>query len=283
MAANEPLAGTVQRSVGNSSMILKTGSDWRRGLDNMLRGELKSWFGTRTWLTQILIWTASINFIYLMTALSMPPEEAPGGGVTMIFNIFMGIVGPIGVSIIMQGAVVGEKNSGTAAWVMSKPVSREAFILSKLIANTLGVAVTMVLAQGAIAYLITGLVVKVWLPVPGFLAALGVHMIHIFFYLSMTLMLGAIFNHGAPVIGIPLAFHFGQQFLMSLLAQISPTLAKAVPWTLAIPGNDSADLAVAGALMNGAPVQTYLPVYVALIASLAFIIIGIRAFQRQEL
>ena len=73
----------------------------------------------------------------------------------MLFNIFMGLAGAIGVSILMQTAVVGEKRSGTAAWVLSKPVSRVAFIIAKLIANSTGIVVTLVLAQGLIAYLIS--------------------------------------------------------------------------------------------------------------------------------
>ncbi len=121
-----------------------------------------------------------------------------GFDVTVIFSIFMGLAGPIGVTIVMQNAVIGEKRSGTAAWILSKPVSRQSFILSKFIANTLGIAVTMVLAQGLIAYLITGLVVGQWVPPLDFLAALGALFVNILFYLTLTLMLGVLFEHPAP-------------------------------------------------------------------------------------
>ena len=36
------------------------------------------------------------------------------------------------------------------------------------------------------------------------------------FYLTLTLMLGTLFDSAAPVIGIPLAFAFGQQSLTSI-------------------------------------------------------------------
>ncbi len=36
---------------------------WRRGLGNMLRGELSSWFKTSRWLKQILLWLLIINLI----------------------------------------------------------------------------------------------------------------------------------------------------------------------------------------------------------------------------
>ncbi len=68
------------------------------------------------------------------------------------YAIFAGLFPAVGVVIIMQGVVVGEKKSGTAAWVLSKPVTRPAFILSKVIANSLGVLVTMVVLPGIVAY-----------------------------------------------------------------------------------------------------------------------------------
>lgn len=264
-------------ATGNSRMRLVTGTDWRRGLDNLLRGELKHWFGTRTWWVQILIWASAINLIYLMISLSAPDDL--GFETIMIFNIFLGLAGPIGTCIIMQMAVVGETRAGTAAWILSKPVSRPAFILSKLIGNAVGLAVTMVLAQGLIAYLITVLVGGVFLPVPGFLAGLGVHMANILFYMTMTLMFGAIFEHPAPVIGVPMAFLFVQQFLVSSF----PALSKFLPWALVMPLNNSTELPIAAALMVGDPVASYTPLYGTLAFSVLFVVIALVVFQRQEL
>jgi ABC-2 type transport system permease protein len=263
--------------IGNSRMVLKTGSGWSRGLENVLGGELKQWFNTRSWWVQILIWAASINFIFLMVALSARQE--PDIESMMIFNIFFGLAGPIGVSIVMQGAIVGEKNSGTAAWVLSKPVSRTAFILAKLLGNAIGLAVTMILAQGLIGYLIAGLVVGSWLPAGGFLAAMGVHFVHILFYMTLTLLMGVLFNHPAPVIGIPLAFLFTQNFIGGL----HPSFSKVLPWNLAVPPNNSTDLPLAGALMTGQPVGTVLPLYSTLAASILFVVIALWVFNRQEL
>src|SRR5512133_615051 len=128
-------------SIGNSSLIPVLGAGWTRGLSNVLNGELKSWFSTRRWWVQIIIWAACVNLIFFIVALTTPKSRASMDTTLMLFNIFMGLAGPIGVSILMQTAVVGEKRSGTAAWVLSKPVSRTAFILSKLIANVAGMAI----------------------------------------------------------------------------------------------------------------------------------------------
>jgi ABC-2 type transport system permease protein len=264
-------------AAGNSKMQLETGVGWARGFNNMFRGELHSWFGTRKWWTQIIIWAASINFIYLMVALS--ERDAPSSGQTMIFNVFLGLVGPIGASIIMQNTVVGEKKAGTAAWVLSKPVTRISFILSKLTANTLGLAVTMLLAQGLIAYLITAFVMGVTVPVPGFLAAMGVHLVHILFYVTLTLFLGTIFNRTAPVIGVPMAFFFFQ----SILPNFYPTALKVLPWVLALPWNNSPNPSMASALMEGVSVPTMLPFYCTVLAITVFIAASVWIFKRQEL
>jgi ABC-2 type transport system permease protein len=184
----------------------------------------------------------------------------------------------------MQNEVVGEKRSGTAAWILSKPISRPAFLVAKLLADALGIAVTMVLAQGVIAYVITGVVVGDWLSPLAFLAALGAHLTNILFYLALTLMLGVLFEHPAPVIGIPMAFLFAQNFLGGQLAQIHPALAHVLPWSLAIPVNGGGPDAksVAMALAAGQPTPLT-AVYVALVAAALFVAIGIAVFQRQEL
>ena len=264
-------------ATGNSKMQMETGVGWGRGFNNMFKGELKSWFGTRKWWTQIIIWAAAINFIYLMVAIS--ERKAPSSDQTLIFNIFMGLVGPIGASIIMQNTVVGEKKAGTAAWILSKPVTRISFILSKLTANTIGLAVTMLAAQGFIAYLITTFVMGITIPVPGFLGAMGVHLVHILFYITLTLMLGTIFNHPAPVIGIPMAFFFFQ----SILPNFYPTALNVLPWVLALPWNNSPDPSMAFALMDGVSVPTMLPFYCTILAIAVFVTAAIWIFKRQEL
>jgi ABC-2 type transport system permease protein len=266
-------------STGNSDMILLDGAGWKRGLGNVLRGELKGWFATRRWWIQCIIWAASVNLIYFIVALTTPAGKVDTDNSLMLFNIFMGLAGPIGVSIIMQSAVVGEKRAGTAAWVLSKPLSRPAFIAAKLLANMIGIAVTMVLAQGLIAYLISVLMLRFHLSVPGFLAGLAIHLVNILFYLTLTLMLGTAFEHTGPVIGIPLAFLFVQNLAMSFY----PALARIVPWTLAIGANNDTAPSIAGNLMQGLRVPSFLPLYFTTAAIVIFVLLALWIFQRQEL
>jgi len=61
-----------------------------------------------------------------------------------VFLKIAGIATAIGVAVLAQDALIAEKHSGTAAWVLSKPVSLSAFILSKVIANAAGILISTV-------------------------------------------------------------------------------------------------------------------------------------------
>jgi ABC-2 type transport system permease protein len=263
-------------TAGNNVFKLETGSGWTRGLPNLLSAELGRWFGTRRWWTQILIWAACVNLAVAGTAFSENSPPAPE--LAMVFSILMGIAAPIGVAIIMQGALVGEKRSGTAAWVLSKPASRSSFLVAKLAASVLGITLTIVLAQGTIAYLIIWASSGTALPPLQFLGALGVEMLNLFFYIALGLMLGALFAHPAPVVAIPLAFLFSQQFVLGLV----PELIKVLPWFLVIPPNNSNTPSITMAVMTGSQPMTYLPVATTLAASALFVIVALWAFQQQE-
>lgn len=264
-------------TAGNDAFRLEEGTGWTRGLNNLLDAELGRWYRTRKWWVQILVWAAIINLILLMVAFS---EESPGvDELVMLFSIFMGIFAAVGVCIIMQGTIVREKQDGTAAWVLSKPASRQAFVLAKLIANSIGIIVTIVLVQGAIAYAIISLASGVTLSPLAYLAGLGIHVVNLFFYITLTLMLGALFSNRGIVIGLPLVFLFAQQFLIGLI----PALADFLPFTLTVPLDGSSYPSIASAVMTGEAVPTVMPVVATLGFSLLFVAVGLWAFDREEL
>ncbi len=263
-------------TMGNSAFLRKEGAGWSRGLDNLLGAELGRWFRTRRWWTQILIWAAIINGILALVVIS---EDSGGAAeLAMLFNVFLGLFATFGVCILMQGALVGEKQSGTVAWILSKPVSRPAFVLAKLAGNTLGVALTIVLVQGLIAYLLIYVGSGTLLPPLAYLAGLGVQLVHLFFFITLTLMLGAAFSRRGPVIAIPLLFLFVQQLLMGFF----PILAHVLPWTLTVPPDGMEYPAVAGALMTGTQPLSYLPLATTLGASVFFVVIALWFFDRLE-
>lgn len=261
---------------GNNAFEMISERGWYRGLGNMSRSELARWWGTRMWWVQSLIWVGLIGFM-LGAVLFSSPDRPPSDEIAMLFSIFIGLFPAVGVVIIMQGTVVGEKQEGTAAWVLSKPITRPAFLLSKVIANGFGMLVTMVILPGSVTYMMHNAATGIpWNPV-GFLAALSVIFLNNFFFLSLTLMLGTLFSSRGPVIGISLFLLFMQQNLVGML----PTLRYVLPLNLIIPIGQQVD-AVVPCLLTGS--HNYSPILVAVIAleSILFVMIALWRFNREE-
>ena len=171
---------------------------WRRGLGNLLGKEFGAWWRTPMAWVHALIWLVVINGMVALVAVAtqLDPEatdQLSTAGLS-IFFIFGGLAAAVGAIITTQGAIIGERQLGTAAWILSKPAARSAFILAKLIAHSVGLlGLTLVLqAPIAIAQL------AVWTgqtpPLLPFLAGVGVLALHLLFYLTLTLMLGVLFR-----------------------------------------------------------------------------------------
>jgi ABC-2 type transport system permease protein len=261
---------------GNSDFVMVSERGWRRGFNNLLDNEFARWWGTRMWWVQALIWVGMIGFMLGALLFSTPDFKIEDG--VMIYAVFAGVFPAVAVVIIMQGVLVGEKKDGTAAWVLSKPAARPAFILSKMVANSLGVLVTMVVLPGIVAYVLFFIRTKAGMDPLLFMAGLGVLFLHHLFYLTLTLMLGSFFNSRGPVIGISLAFLFMQQYLIGLL----PALRYVLPWTLVVPLNNQSEVVVP-ALLTGQPIYSYIPIIAVVVECVLFVLISLWRFNREEL
>jgi ABC-2 type transport system permease protein len=263
---------------------------WFFGFGNMFYKQNHQWWGTRSWLIQLLVWGAVINGMLLYFILSSlnSPLYAPGSQAEiaavkkavadegiLIYFVFGGLFAAAGVAIKAQDALIGEKRSGTAAWVLSKPISRYAFVLAKLAADVIGVLVTMVIVQGTIAYFILKSFTNFSPSLSNCLAALGLLVLMMLFYLSLTYMLGAVSNSRALTIGLPMLLIFGAQFgsMISFLARI-------MPWNLVLDTPRNPSLAMA--LLKGQPMTTVTPIISSAVMTVLFIIITIWRFQREE-
>jgi len=260
---------------GNSAFIMVEERGWRGGLRNLLRVESGKWWRSRMWWIQTLMWTLIINGI--LAGILWGGDAIGAIDAVSLYTIFSGLFPAVAVVIIMQDALVGEKESGTAAWIMSKPVSRTAFVLAKWIANSLGVLVTMLLIPGIVAYIQISLAIGTWLDPLRFLGGIGVMYVHQLYYLSLTLMLGAFFAHRGPVIGIPLALTFGQQMIFGLL----PFLIQVLPWTLIAPIGDM-NVSITSALILDQPLPSLTPFYISLVSIVVFTVLAFWRFEREE-
>jgi len=258
----------------NNTFQLVNERGWRRGLRNLLRAEMGNWWKTKTWWVQALIWTGVIN----MTIASVvwgSPEGAPES--VALYVLFSCLFPTIAVIIILQDAVIGEKESGTAAWILSKPLSNTAFIVAKLIAHSINIFVSMTLLPGVVAYIQISLAGGEWLSPLNFIAGLMVIWLYLLFFLTLTLMLGVLYDQRGAVIGIPLALAFGSQMLLGLL----PALNFLLPWRLAV-GAENESISVAESVIMGVAPFSWIPVLSVITLVGIFIITAIRKFQNEE-
>jgi ABC-2 type transport system permease protein len=253
---------------------------WRRGFANLLRKENGEWWHTRRWWVQSLLWLLIVNGILAVGLWVVPVMDPAGAGDTMenlgIFVQLMAWFPMFAVIVITQGAIIGEKQSGTAAWIMSAPVSRSAFILAKLVANAIGFFVTIILVQGLVAYVQLSLSDGSPLPLAPYLVLLALLSLYLLFYLALTLMLGAFFDSRGPVLGIAVAVAIGSMIgIGNLFAGFLPWIVMLLPE--AIPG-------ILTLLVQGEPLPDVWPIPIILMSvySLLFVALAIWRFNREE-
>jgi ABC-2 type transport system permease protein len=262
-----------------------TTTGWRMGLRNMLAKEFGRWFRTRRWLVQAIILCAIADMILFTILYKTPGSEVNGLKETavMIFVLFGGVGPALAACIVMQDALVGEKQAGTAAWVLSKPISRVAFVLSKLAAGSAGYLVSGIVIPGVVAYALFAGSSSGALPPGNFVAALGVSWINVIFFISLSLMLGSMVDGRGPVIGIPMML----LFLYQIILGIAPKLYYVGPWSLMIPLAEPGkappeQVSIASALLLGQPLPNLTPLYCTIGFSILFIAVALWRFQREE-
>src|SRR5512147_3088589 len=185
---------------------------WRRGLSNLLRGEYSAWFKSSKWWKHLLLWFSIINVMMIfmiIAAADAARDGEEGPSVLFMYGLFGGMFVAFGVMIIMQRVLVGEKRSGTAAWVLSKPVTRTAFVVSRLVVNAIAILLTAVIVPGVILYFSLGLFSSLgWLSPPGFAGALVVVALHTFYWIALVLMMGTLSESSSVAIAVPMALYF---------------------------------------------------------------------------
>lgn len=246
---------------------------WRSGLTTLLRSEFGHWWRTSRWLILSLVWIALSDGMIALTGITLAsvPDVQPGPAEGRQMFGLIGMIAAIGAIIVMQNVIVGDKESGVAGWLLSKPVSRPAYILSKFASNAVGLLVTAVVIPGILAYpLVSLLFADGWLAPVHVAAGIGILALDALFYISLTLMLGAFFNHRGVVLAFPLGLVFLQQPLVGL---VKP-LIHVVPYSLSA--------LLAGAAAFGEPLPLTTPIFAAVGWTIVFVALAVWRFGREE-
>jgi ABC-2 type transport system permease protein len=229
---------------------------------------------------QSLLWLALVNGslgIFLWIAPILYPDTAVGLPKKLeLFTRTLGWWPMFAVITITQGSIIGEKRSGTAAWILSGPVSRAAFVLSKLIGNAIGFLVTVILLQGPIAYLQLSISEADFLPLSPFVTALSIHGLYLLFYLTLTLMLGTFFNAREPVLGVALTVA-----VVSLMA-LGRSLGGLVSWAPLLTPEMLPNLAEVAIQGETLPADWFVSIIAMSLYVVSFVALALWRFNREE-
>jgi len=269
--------------VANTAFDRVQEPSWRRGFANLLAKENRAWWGSRRWWVQAGLWTLVVNGLMAFLLFAMPvmlqlnedPSDAESydavlQSVGALFQI--GTVAlALGAILLSQDQIVGERQSGVIEWILSKPVSRASYFLSKLAADAIAVLVLLVGLQSAIAYGLISLANGGLFPLGPFFAAVGGLAVNTLFYLALTLMMGVLTHNRGTLLGVALGMLFGGLLVGSFMG----------PYSLFTPWSMTAALP-AMALQMGLPLPIWLPLCTTAALTLLCIGVALWAFRTME-
>ena len=209
---------------------------WFSGAGNIYRKELREWYRTRRFLVTVIlgmvimavipvgIWIvdydASTSGRVALTAAEAAEARRSGVGTLLVLSSYLAVV-------LTMGMLIKERDTGTAQWVFTKPVSRLGYGLAKWGANSLGVILASVVIPAAVSFgLITALYrITGWSWVDQILAT-GLVAVHAAMVVALMLLLGTLFRSTVPVAVVALGLSVAPMFLSSL---VDATVLRLMP------------------------------------------------------
>jgi ABC-type transport system involved in multi-copper enzyme maturation permease subunit len=248
---------------------------WRTGLANLLGKENRAWWASRRWLVQSLLWTVLINgTVALNLFWDADPETRLSVAIGQLFQVGA-LALPVGAILLAHAETVSERQLGVTEWLLSKPVSRAAYVLSKLLAHGFGVLVILVGLQGAIAYGLGWLATGEPFPLSPYLVGMAGLAVNTLFYLALTLMMGVLTANRPLLLGVSLGTHFGGVMAISFLAKFLGRFAMLTPWSLF-------QVLPAAALGAPLPLSIWTPIGVTAVLSVVCVAVTLARFERLE-
>ncbi|HET9521756.1 MAG TPA: ABC transporter permease [Candidatus Limnocylindrales bacterium] len=202
------------RFAGLGALVRKDATEWRRGRRAVIVFAIS---------TAFMVLTAANAWINRLIASALPagvdPPDLPLS-MAPLDNLFAAVSSQVFILaaiFAVASLIVRERESGTLAWVASKPVSRSSIWLAKWISSSAILAVSAVIAPLAITFI--AVVAMYGLPAvaPAVIVAVGASAM-IAFYAALGLAAGTVMP-GQPAIA---ATGFGVFAVVPLLVAIIP-------------------------------------------------------------
>ncbi len=180
----------------------------------------------------------------------------------------MGQFGALIAVLLAMGSVATEKERGTAALILTKPVSRGAFLVAKIvaIAATLGISMAIA-AVGAWFYTF---VLFEPLPVAGFAAAAVLQWLALVAFAAITFVGSTLTRSALAAAGLGVA-----AFIVLGILTIVPTLGRYLPTGLGVPAR--------GLALGQSGVDVLGPTLASVVLITGMVLVAWLAFRRQEL
>lgn len=249
---------------------------WKRGFDILLNKEFALWFNTSRWWKQIIIWVVSINLLVFLTTIGTQPDAEMLNETVMLFGIFTTLWTSFGAIIIISGTIVNEKKDGSAAWLLSKPVSRTSYLLTKYIANGFSMLLILVTIPSVLFYIHMGLWSGIWLSFSGLLLVITLLSVNVLVWAALSFLMGTFFSSNAAVTGSSI----GILSAIMMVGQNVPGAEYIFSIFIGIPLVDESAVQI---LMNGELSSQLFTGVIGIVFVVFMMLVALRRFYKQEL
>lgn len=220
------------------------------GLGALLKKELKEQLKTYRFLIIAVVFlifglSTPLMLKYLPEILKLAGEdiiiEIPPATAVQALAEYADTIVQVGVLIVVlvaMGAIARESDKGTAAMLLSKPVSRAAFVLAKLFAISASFLVALVLSSVA-SYSYTVILLGE-ADIMAFVALNGLLMLFFIVSISLTLLFSSMFRSQLAAGGLALVVLVGQAIMANIpgIGDYMPT--SLVNWGTGLLSGDEA-------------------------------------------
>jgi hypothetical protein len=217
------------------------------GLGNLVRKDLSEWLhGKRPWVvlgvtTSVFALAAANSRITEWAVRSFPAE--PGDGPAKVLSVLPldNVLFAIGTQFIVLAAIfatmsllLAERDSGTLAWTISKPVSRTSVLVSKWLTSTLMLWVAAVVIP--LTFTTVLVTVLYGLPDLAVVIALGVTLITVpAFFVAVALTAATFVPSQAAVGAIGVAIFVAPQIVGGVVPALTPFFPGSIfDWAVGI-------------------------------------------------